>query len=399
MSNLEATDVSQEKTKAAASVAYYASRMEAAMIASKDAEQAFFMLQQIVDGDARRFSCISRQDREQLSAKVLDFAKGMLKSQQLNTSLALADFHLAETALKWLRKALTLLESVPEELSFTGKALKRGILRSLARAYYMGSSNNPENLKYARATIDDILDGDGSTSESNDELLQVRWMKLAIVKRCEDEEGIMQACYNLIDNVPLTEETVGDIIQEARGFTLQFALCSSVLQKLIHKALGAEEGYPFVDKILMTLLFVCSREAESTVALREVELACNSISDSTFQFSKISCIAVQSILWQRAEKLYSSKAWHEAAAWYLMGTHAAFHGVANATGTKCLRKAVLCFIECRELQKALDILHRCPKDEAATSYLVFLVRTFQGAEEEGGFMFLPFFIGLRWLKH
>jgi len=28
-SNLEATDVSQEKTKAAASVAYYASRMEA----------------------------------------------------------------------------------------------------------------------------------------------------------------------------------------------------------------------------------------------------------------------------------------------------------------------------------------------------------------------------------
>jgi hypothetical protein len=63
-----------------------------------------------------------------------------------------------------------------------------------------------------------------------------------------------------------------------------------------------------------------------------------------------------------------------------MGTHEAFHKMADITGTKCLRKAALCFIECRELQKALDVSQACPEDEAATSYLVFLIRIFRGEQ-------------------
>jgi hypothetical protein len=70
-----------------------------------------------------RLSVLSIQ-REQLSAKVLEIARGMLKSQQFDATLAPADSHLAETALKWLKKALTLLDGVAEDMSTIGKALK-----------------------------------------------------------------------------------------------------------------------------------------------------------------------------------------------------------------------------------------------------------------------------------
>jgi hypothetical protein len=52
--------------------------------------------------------------------------------------------------------------------------------------------------------------------------------------------------------------------------------------------------------------------------------------------------------------------------------------MASTSGPKCLRKAALCYIECRELQKAIEIAQRCPKEEASTSYVMFLAKVHQG---------------------
>jgi hypothetical protein len=62
--------------------------------------------------------------REQVSTKVLEIAKGILKSQQFDPVTSATECHVAEKALKWLKKALTLVDGAEDEISATGRALK-----------------------------------------------------------------------------------------------------------------------------------------------------------------------------------------------------------------------------------------------------------------------------------
>lgn len=51
-------------------------------------------------------------------------------------------------------------------------------------------------------------------------------------------------------------------------------MCSRLLQRLLNRALGDEAYHLFVDKVFMTLLFVCSREVDTSGILHEIEIAC-----------------------------------------------------------------------------------------------------------------------------
>ena len=84
------------------------------------------------------------------------------------------------------------------------------------------------------------------------------------------------------------------------------------------------------------------------------------------------------LLWQFGEKQYNAQQWLLAADWYRLATHDAFQAMAEASAAKCLRKAALCYIEAKDMQRAAQTIQNCSQDEAATHYVHFLTYAYQG---------------------
>jgi len=84
------------------------------------------------------------------------------------------------------------------------------------------------------------------------------------------------------------------------------------------------------------------------------------------------------LIWQRGDRHYQAKKWTEAADWYLAGTHQLFKEKSSMTCSKCYRKAAICYLEKKEYNKASTVIRRCPTNEAATCYVMFLIAIHQG---------------------
>lgn len=93
---------------------------------------------------------------------------------------------------------------------------------------------------------------------------------------------------------------------------------------------------------------------------------------------------------------YSAKRWREAAEWFLLGTQDALCVIKTLAHPKCLRKAALCYIQLGEYAKyarppclrynlqanvpyrAGNLVKQCPKDQAPSHYLAFIIAVHQG---------------------
>lgn len=105
--------------------------------------------------------------------------------------------------------------------------------------------------------------------------------------------------------------------------------------------------------------------------------ACLTVCSSCRSFNI--CRLNAQLLWQYGDKHYNAKRWTEAAEWFSVGSHKLFRTNSPASAwAKCYRKAALCYIEHREFAKASAVVRRCPVNEAATHYIVFLTAVHQG---------------------
>ncbi|KAF9508011.1 hypothetical protein BS47DRAFT_1320937 [Hydnum rufescens UP504] len=409
------------KSKAIAIVSYYIGRMD---VAWRDGNEnvAYFMLQQALD--QQHLDLLPTFDRDHVATKVLEIGKSLLKSvpsesvvlEPGSTSNAprsdVKRSEIAMSSIKWLRHAFQILENsvVGEDVLFaqatgagTGsgsrnKALKRAILRSLARAYYVSSFTETDNLARAEATLNELMNlmpagGEQSENEmpsvgstvNREEIQQVRWMKVAVLKR-RKAGGIelILALSDIVRHMTFSEANLGDLLEEltSLGEPYRQVLVEVVLEA-IKAALVITGGQPFVERLLLFLVFHVKSDPNPQQAIRDIELACSSITSVPgFEMAKGAIRACQSILWVIGDKLYNKKDWNRAASWYLLSAHAAFGAVPNSTTSKCLRKAALCRIQQGEYAQASSIVRRCPGNEAAAYYVTFLAAAHQGLEDE-----------------
>ncbi|KAF8446396.1 hypothetical protein L210DRAFT_982867 [Boletus edulis BED1] len=174
--------------RAQVTIVYFSSRMEVAWRENNEG-LATFMADKITGSTPPsmiklQLALLSMRDREVLVAKLLDIGKSILRACA-QSGKPLAEGERAHDALRWLKKAFQIIE--PLECSATPELLelKRSVLRSLARGYFLASSQDPENLVRAEAALEEVIATmDTSVVESaSSELQQLRWMKLAVVKR------------------------------------------------------------------------------------------------------------------------------------------------------------------------------------------------------------------------
>ncbi|KAI0697156.1 hypothetical protein BC835DRAFT_1413864 [Cytidiella melzeri] len=387
-----------QQSKSQAIILYLSCRMEAAWKEGNDAV-AEFMLQKITEDDLRLRSlrqpdvsvtqkifiivpCPNvRLQRESLACKLLEIGKAILRNvREAETG---SDY---QNALKWLQKAFSIAETSTEAADAGSQSLKRSILKSLARGYYLSASHDPDNLDRAEASLNELIRSvDMNIDPAAGEHQQFRWMRLAVLKkRNAAESELLDAFRSIIDHMHFHDSGVTDILQELKTLQTQHPLVVSVHQYALQKALDARDVSipPGVDRLLLSLLFHCSKDADHSRAMRDIENSFTLAQSAELELPKVPTTACLTLLWQFGDRHYSAKRWAEAADWYMCGTQAIFVSMARSSHAKCFRKAALCHIQNKEFSRASAVLRRCSGNEAATHYVALLGAVQQGLEDE-----------------
>ncbi|TDL22344.1 hypothetical protein BD410DRAFT_821261 [Rickenella mellea] len=376
-----------DQAKARAIILYYCCRMQAAYKEGNDAI-AQFMLQKITESDENRLSLVSIHDREMLASKILEIGKAIMKNPSrpsVDTDGGV-DAKKAFDAVKWIQKAFYLVEKMEDTATPGTSELKRTILRSLARAYFLSSAVDAENLIRAETTLQELIASINNSSDSaKPEHQELRWMRLAVLKRQKaSDAALLEAFESIVDHTAFTEAGITDVLQELRTLTQQHALVANVLRRCLQRALDGATKYggEVIERLLLSVFFHSAKDQNHNSAMENIEAACNSITKAEFELEKIASTACLTILWQFGDRHYQAKKWSQAADWFLAGTHSVFRSIAQSSEAKCLRKAALCYIEQREYARASNIIRRCPGDQATTCYVIFLTAAYQGLEDE-----------------
>jgi len=172
------------------------------------------MLRNITENNVERLAHLSARDRELLASKVLEIGRSLLTGGGRDNKKIDAR---AEEAVTWLQKAFSLAEHLDDTLTAGAAELKRCILRSLARAYVLSSSLNTENLARAETALNELLDSIPLDNQKDVAHQEMRWWKLAVLKRRNaPEDALFETFRSIIDNMEFTEDNINNILLDLR---------------------------------------------------------------------------------------------------------------------------------------------------------------------------------------
>jgi len=162
---------------------------------------------------------------------------------------------------------------------------QRCILRNLVRAYVLSSGLNPENLVRAETALNELLDSilpDDQKDVANQELY---WWKLAVLRRRNaSEDALFETFRSIIENMEFTEDNVTDVLLDLRTSS-HHQLVVKIIQMCIRTAFGAvtDSGLPFVERLLLAVIFHCSKDADHARAMHDLRETCFLLESAEFE--------------------------------------------------------------------------------------------------------------------
>ncbi|KAJ8589076.1 SPO22-domain-containing protein [Rhizopogon salebrosus TDB-379] len=389
------------QAKACVTAVYLSTRMEAAWREGNEGLAAF-MADKVIENDGR-LALLSNHDREMLATKLLDIGKSILRTCYEGSNSAPEEGK-AHDAIRWMQKAFFVIEPLDCTTNTELRELKRSVLRSLARGYFLSSSQDPENLIRAETALEEVIATiDTSVDHVSSEYQQLRWMKLAVIKRRKAGDTVLlQALQAIVDNMTYSESNLTDVLQELRTLSQYHQLVTGAIQYCLHRALQCPWSPEAVERLLISLIFHCSKDEkhdramadlrESLKGMLRFHLCCRhlcefliifvELNDVDFELLKAPATACITLLWQYGDRHYHAGRWKEAADWFGCGTHSVFASLGTVSSSKCFRKAALAHLKRKDYAQAGSIIRRCPDTEATTQYVTFLIAVHQGLEDE-----------------
>ncbi|PPQ99580.1 hypothetical protein CVT26_008401 [Gymnopilus dilepis] len=414
LQNANDTDDANRKAIACVTVMYYSSRMEAAWKEGNDS-LAQYMSRKIMD-DNQRLSLLPAHARELLSSKFHQIGKAILGNVQ--------DAAEGANAVQWLQWAFCLVDQLEESAAIGVPRLKvswtivcysfsiqnwlyvrrrscgrwvkslpstvallsvNGSILTLARAYFLSGAYDR-----AESVLDELVPAlDSSQDHATSEYQELRWLRLAVLRRRKAGDGaLLDAFKSIVDHMELSEGSITEILQDLRALNQHHTLVTAVHQHCMEKALlHYTTASEHVHRLLLCLIIHASKDEDHARAMKTLNDTFKAVCDAEVELPGLVCTACMTLilvqlLWQYAGRQYKSKKWSEAAQWYLAGSHGVFKACGHSSSAKCFRKAALCHIEEREYSSAANAIRRCPTNEAATHYIIFLTAIHQGLENE-----------------
>lgn len=379
--NIDDPSGTNQQARACVTAVYLSTRMEAAWREGNEGLAAF-MADKITENDGRLI-LLSNHDRETLATKLLDIGKSLLRSCYQD-SKPVSEESKASEAIRWMQKAFSVIEPLDCATNAELTELKRSVLRSLARGYFLSSSQDPENLIRAETALEEVIATiDPSVDNVRSEYQQLRWMKLAVIKRRKAGDTVLlQALQAIIDNLTYSESNLTDVLQELRTLSQYHQLVTSAIQYCLHRALQCSWGTDAVERLLISLIFHCSKDNKHDRAIQDLHASFKELGDVEFELLKAPATACITLLWQYGDRHYHAGRWKEAADWFSCGTHSIFTSLGPVSSSKCFRKAALAHLKLKDYAQAGSIIRRCPDTEATTQYVTFLIAVYQGLENE-----------------
>ncbi|KAG1775142.1 meiosis protein SPO22/ZIP4 like-domain-containing protein [Suillus placidus] len=379
--NIDDPSGTNQQARACVTTVYLSTRMEAAWREGNEGLAAF-MADKITENDGR-LVLLSNHDRETLATKLLDIGKSLLRSCYQDSKSAPEEGK-ANEAIRWMQKAFSVIEPLDCATNAELAELKRSVLRSLARGYFLSSSQDPENLIRAETALEEVIATiDPSVNNVSSEYQQLRWMKLAVIKRRKAGDTVLlQALQAIIDNLTYSESNLTDVLQELRTLSQYHQLVTSATQYCLHRALQCSWSTDAVERLLISLIFHCSKDDKHDRAIQDLHTSFKEVCDVEFELLKAPATACITLLWQYGDRHYHAGRWKEAADWFSCGTHSIFTSLGPVSSSKCFRKAALAHLKRKDYAHAGSIIRRCPDTEATTQYVTFLIAVYQGLEDE-----------------
>ncbi|KIJ58775.1 hypothetical protein HYDPIDRAFT_102026, partial [Hydnomerulius pinastri MD-312] len=307
---------------------------------------ATFMAEKIT---GLQLALLSARDvsRELLVSKLLDIGKSILRGCNQGGK-SLAEGSKAPDALWWMKKAFQLIE--PLDCSVNPELVELKVCIPAPRGYFLASSQDPENLTRAETALEEVIATiDTSVDHASSEHQQLRWMKLAIVKRRKAGDIVLlRALESIIDNMAFSESDLAEFVNSCA------LLLTAATKYCLREAITRSAAASFIEKLLVSLLF-------------------HYICESDVEVSKTAA----SLIWQYGDRHYHASRWAEAADWFICGTHTIFSSLGSSGVSKCFRKAALCHLQQKEYARAVSAITRCPKNGATTRYVAFLIAVHQ----------------------
>ncbi|KAK0197894.1 hypothetical protein F5146DRAFT_1099840 [Armillaria mellea] len=342
-------DGTHRQARARAIVVYFSSRMEAAWREGNHTV-ADFMSSKITHDD-QRLALLPPHDRTLLATKFHSIGKAILKSHATsdNNGTKPAD------AVVWLQKAFTMADQLNDSALSGVPQLKISMLRTLARAYFLSGSYDR-----AEATLDELVPSiDSSDDPASSEYQELRWLRLAILKRRKaGDPALLDAFKSIIDHMELTESRITDVLQDLRTISHQHALVTAVNQHCLKRALACPDRS--CDRLLLSLIVHCSKDEVHARAMAAIDATFTSICEADYQLPSVPATACLTLLWQYGDRHYHAKRWSDAADWFIAGSHRLFRESCPASSPK-----------------SSAVIRRCPITEAATHYVIFLTAVHQ----------------------
>ncbi|KAI0078527.1 hypothetical protein K474DRAFT_1660335 [Panus rudis PR-1116 ss-1] len=336
-----------------------------------------------ITGNEHQLSLLAPRDRAKIAAKLFDIGKSLLRTVQNDKDALGLQSGKAQEAIPWLQIAFSMLERTDDAMGIDN--LKRAVLRTLSRAYFLSSSENPDNLARAETSLSTLLGlVDDSFDRRSPEYQQLRWMRIALLRKRKCPVALLSEGFHaIIDHMKFTEHEVEELLREIR--TLEnYELVTELHHHTIEAALLAEteSGATSINAVLLSLVFHCARNQNHEGAMTGIQTAFDRLVNADYNLPKVESMACLTLLWQFGDRHYTARRWSKAADWFLAATHRVFEAVTRISQAKSCRKAALCYVQQKDYARASAIIQRCPQDEAATHYVSLLTSVRQGLEDE-----------------
>lgn len=368
--NLHDSDKIHQQSVACATIVYFSSRMEAAWKEGNYTVAEY--TSHMIMSDDQRLAILPPHDKKLLICKLFQIGKSLLQDEGNRAALK------PSNAIDWLRNAFKLVDQLEEATAPGIQDIRISLLRTLARAYFLDGAYDQ-----AEATLDELIPSiDSSNDQGSPEHQALRWLRLAILrKRGAGANALLEAFKTVINHMDMSEADITDILQELKTLT-PFTLVTSVKQLCLQRALHYGTESDSIDRLLLSLIFHCAKDDDHNRAMKTLDAAFTSILEAEVELRSVPATACLTLIWKYGDSHYQMKKWSEAADWFLAGTHQLFNEKSSVTRPKCYRKAALCYLEQKDYSKASTMIRRCPTNEAATCYVMFLIAVHQGLEDE-----------------
>ncbi|KAF8957067.1 meiosis protein SPO22/ZIP4 like-domain-containing protein [Flammula alnicola] len=365
------SDETHRRAIACATIMYHSSRMEAAWKEGNHTV-ADYMSRKITD-DPHRLSMVPPQARELLAYKLHQIGKSFLKEPTLQDGSKPAD------AVQWLQRAFAMADQLEGTAASGVAELKISTLRTMARAYFLS-----EAYERAESVLDELIPTiDASQHHASSEYQELRWLRLAVLKRRKaGDTALIDAFKSIIDHMEFSEANITDVLQDLRTLSHHHTLVTAIHQHCLERALQHAAEPDHIHRLILSLIIHSSKDEDHARAMKTLDSTFTAVCVADIGLPSVPTTACLTLIWQYGGRHYKAKKWSEAADWYMAGSHSLFRMHSPSSAAKCFRKAALCHIEQGEYATASTVIRRCPTNEAPTHYVIFLTAVHQGLENE-----------------